>query len=103
MAYDIFIEASEHIRHCINNLGMKIDRGAKCMEELVTFVNWGGKIVLIEEESVVTMGLNKHSLSSFLDGFIEVFIWHGAVVHGNKREIIVVIVGGSCTSQWFPD
>ena len=44
--------------------------------------------------------------SRVVDGFIEVFIWHGAVINGSKTEIIVAFFGGFvdvdlCASQWF--
>lgn len=75
---------------------MEIGRGAKGVEELVTFIDRGG------QGCREWRGISSHpgteqagpSLSRFIDGFIEVFIWQGAVVHGNKTEISAAIVGG---------
>ncbi len=55
---DIFVEVSEGIMHCIDDRGREISRGAEGVDQLVAFINQGGKVVLVEEEPVIAFGLN---------------------------------------------
>jgi hypothetical protein len=55
---DIFVEASERFIYCVDGRGREISRGAEGVDQLVAFVNQGGKVVLVEEEPVIALGLN---------------------------------------------
>jgi hypothetical protein len=55
------------------------------MDQLVAFVNGGGNAILVEDEPVITLGLDKEGcvFSRFLDFVVEVFVWHVVVIRGS--------------------
>ncbi len=83
---DVFVEASQSITHCIDNGGREIGRGMEGMDQLVAFVDRGGKKILVEEEPVIALGLDEegHFFACFLDFFKEVFVQHGFIARGSQ-------------------
>jgi hypothetical protein len=66
---DVFVEAGESITHCIGDGGRKSGRGAKGVDQLVAFVDWGlSKIAscasstLIQSAQPCAFWMTAHSL-----------------------------------------
>ncbi len=55
------------------------------MDQLVAFVDRGGNVILVKDEPVVALGLDKEGcvFSRFLDFVLEVFVRHVVIVRGS--------------------
>jgi len=79
------VETCESVSHHIGYGWRERGSGAQSVEQLIAFINWGGNVILVEEEPIIALGLDQKGCicSRFLDFFVEVFVRHGVIVRGS--------------------